>query len=155
MDIIPEEYYQTNHNAHRLVSYINQIMALFKSEDYTAIPNLVHKAKQELECHNNKLNKDYISLVKDYLIVVQDFCHIPEQLTFYFNGNAVGILSKAPSKIEKIIHYEPVRGVGHYSLREELQDKTKVVCELYISESIVLISVSETDEIQHLLVGKI
>ncbi len=150
--MLPEDY-QSNRNTYPLVTCVNEIIELFGSENYTAIPNVIEKVEYELKCQSdNKFSKDYLNMVRKYLAVISDFCSIPERLTFYFHGHAVGVLYEVPSNIAKVIHYEPFRGHGHYSLQEELQHKEEVVCELYLSEKPLLITVSQSEKIQYLLI---
>ena len=67
-NLVPSQWYRRNHIHYTLVSYINQIVALFLSQNYENIPVFIKRASEELENKSNDTeSKNYIICANNYL----------------------------------------------------------------------------------------
>lgn len=63
---VPEQCYRMSHGRYRMVSYVNQVVALFLSRNYYVIPLFISRAIKEADRHQQPNTKEYRSLVTDY-----------------------------------------------------------------------------------------
>jgi hypothetical protein len=76
-DILPDEYYRRNHVHYTLVCYINNIIGLYLSSNFGAIPVFIQRAHRHLEhirVDEKQLSSDpYLELVEKYLSQMAKF----------------------------------------------------------------------------------
>jgi hypothetical protein len=69
--VVDGKWYRMSHGGYRLVCYINNIVGLYVSQNYKAIPVFIERARRELNDENApSLNLSYRELVLEYLALM-------------------------------------------------------------------------------------
>lgn len=70
-DVVSEECFRRNHIAYPLISYVNNVTALFISRNFKTVPIFLDRAVKEIDKIENKVNISlYTSIVLPYLEVI-------------------------------------------------------------------------------------
>jgi len=70
--LVEGKWYRRNHSAYELVCYINNIVALYLSDNYESIPVFIDRAKKFLSCDKaDFLNKEYRDQIAEYLMIME------------------------------------------------------------------------------------
>jgi hypothetical protein len=101
--LVPEQCYRRNHGTYPLVSYVNHVMGLFLSKNYTPIPIFLGRAFGELEKARVELvSEQYREVVLSYLghmaHFVNDYCELDAD---------AALKSYIPSELLKRTPHEP------------------------------------------------
>lgn len=68
--------------------------------------------------------------LQELLMVAEGLDQVTDDLEFYFQCEAVGVLQRAPgTEGEYEIGYEPYPGPGHYELQRTLRERQSAICE--------------------------
>lgn len=65
--LVPEKCYRRNHLSYSMISYMNQIISLYLSENFDVIPIFIGRAYVEVEKNQHEDTKYYKEIAKNYL----------------------------------------------------------------------------------------